>query len=144
VVVSGVDLEHQIIPDALTYPAIPAFFLCGLLLRDVAPRDLVIGMVVGYAIVAVPVELAYWLSGREIMGYGDAKLLTLVGALLGWPAVLFALFAGAILGSLVAIPLRLLQRGPLFGVAVPFGPFLAAGAAIYFFFGRTLLALVTG
>jgi leader peptidase (prepilin peptidase)/N-methyltransferase len=142
-VISGVDLDHQMIPDAVTYPAIPALFLCALVLNDVPPRDLVIGMVAGYGIVAVPVELIYSLTGRDVMGYGDAKLLTMIGALLGWKAVLFALFGGALLGTLVAVPLRLLQRQKLFGVAVPFGPFIAAGAALYLFFGQLLLGMLT-
>ena len=59
VVLAGVDLDHKIIPDVVTYPAIPAFFVAGILLRDVAPLDLILGMAAGYGIVAVTAELAY-------------------------------------------------------------------------------------
>ncbi len=55
-VIAAVDLEHQMIPDAITYPLIPAAFVAALLLRDVAPRELLIGIALGYAIVAIPVE----------------------------------------------------------------------------------------
>lgn len=141
-VLSGIDLDHRIIPDQVTYPAIPAFFLCGLVLRDVAPLDLVVGMVAGYGLVAVTAELAWLALGREGMGYGDAKLLALVGALLGWRAVVFAFFVAPFIGLLVTVPLLLARRGKLVGVEVPYGPFLAAAAAVYLFFGRDLLALV--
>jgi leader peptidase (prepilin peptidase)/N-methyltransferase len=54
---------------------------------------------------------------------------------------LFALFSGGLLGSLVMIPMQLARRGKLLGVVVPFGPFLAAGALLYLFFGRSLIAM---
>ena len=52
-------------PRRVTYPAIPAFFVAGLLLRDVAPLDLILGMAIGYGIVAVTAELAYWILGAR-------------------------------------------------------------------------------
>src|SRR5262249_1537970 len=70
VVISGIDLEHQLVPDTVTYPAVPAFFVCGLLLQDVRPFDLVLGMVIGYGMVAVVAELAALILKREGMGYG--------------------------------------------------------------------------
>jgi leader peptidase (prepilin peptidase)/N-methyltransferase len=141
-VIAAIDLEHKIIPDAITYPFIPLFFICALVVRDVPPLELILGMVIGYGSVAVVVELSYWLLGREGMGYGDAKLLMLVGALLGWHAVAFAFFGGAILGAILVLPILLVRRARVVGVEVPFGPFLAAGAVLYLFFGRELLALL--
>jgi leader peptidase (prepilin peptidase)/N-methyltransferase len=141
-VIAGIDLEHKIIPDVITYPFIPIFFICALVIRDVTPLDLILGMVIGYGVVAVVVELSYWLLGREGMGYGDAKLLMLVGGLLGWRAVGFAFFGGATLGALVVLPILLLRRGRVVGVEVPFGPFLAGGAVLYLLLSRDLLALL--
>jgi leader peptidase (prepilin peptidase)/N-methyltransferase len=141
-VISGIDLDHQIIPDEITYPAVPAFFVCGLMLRDVAVGDLLIGMVAGYGIVAVTAEVAYLVLRRDAMGYGDAKLLMLVGALLGWKAIPFAFFGGGTLGALILLPVMLVRRERLRGVEVPFGPFLAGGAMLYLFFGREVLALL--
>jgi leader peptidase (prepilin peptidase)/N-methyltransferase len=141
-VISGIDFDHKIIPDSITYPGVPAFFICAILLRDVAPIDLVLGMVAGYGGVAVTAELAYFMLKREGMGYGDAKLLMLVGALLGWRAVAFTFFGGAVLGLFVAVPVLVARRGRVAGVEVPYGPFLAGAAMIYLFFGRALLALL--
>jgi leader peptidase (prepilin peptidase)/N-methyltransferase len=141
-VISGIDIDHKIIPDSITYPAVPAFFVCAILLRDVAPLDLILGVAVGYGGVAVTAELAYFILRREGMGYGDAKLLMLVGALLGWRAVAFAFFGGAVLGLVVAVPLLVARRGRVTGVEVPYGPFLAGASLIYLFFGRALLAAI--
>jgi leader peptidase (prepilin peptidase)/N-methyltransferase len=142
VVIAGVDLDHKIIPDAVTYPAIPAFFLAGILLRDVAPLDLVLGMVIGYGGIAVTAELAYWLLKREGMGYGDAKLLMLVGALLGWPGVAFTFFLAPFFGLLTVVPALLLRGKKVRGVEVPYGPFLVAAALVYVFYGREIFALL--
>ena len=142
VVVAGVDLDHKIIPDAVTYPAIPAFFVAGLLLRDVAPLDLLLGMAIGYGGVAVTAELAYWILKREGMGYGDAKLLMLVGALLGWRAVAFTFLVSPFFGLITVVPILVARRSKIRGVEVPYGPFLVAGALVYVFFGRDLWALL--
>ncbi len=142
VVVAGVDLDHKIIPDAVTYPAIPAFFLCGLVLGDVRPLDLLLGMASGYGIVMVTAELAWWVLKREGMGYGDAKLLMLVGALLGWRGVAFTFFVAPFFGLVVAVPLLVARRGKIVGIEIPYGPYLVAAALLYLFFGRDLLALL--
>src|SRR5206468_851264 len=134
-VLSGIDLDHKVIPDRITYPAIPAFLLVGLLLQDVSPLDLAIGTVSGYAIVAVTAEIAYLLLRREGMGYGDAKLLMLVGAVCGWRGVLFSFFVAPFVGLAVVLPLLLARKSRLRGVEVPYGPFLAVGALAYLFCG---------
>jgi leader peptidase (prepilin peptidase)/N-methyltransferase len=142
VVVAGVDLDHKIIPDVVTYPAIPAFFVAGIVVRDVAPLDLVIGVVAGYGIVAVTAELAWWLLQRDGMGYGDAKLLALVGALLGWRAVVFTFLLAPFFGLLIVVPVLIARRSRIRGVEVPYGPFLVGAALVYVFFGRQLWLLL--
>ena len=142
VVVAGVDLDHKIIPDTVTYPAIPAFFVAGILLRDVAPLDLLFGLVAGYGVVAVTAELAWWILKREGMGYGDAKLLALVGALLGWRAVVFTFLLAPFFGLFIVVPVLIARRKQIRGVEVPYGPFLVAGALVYVFFGRQLWLLL--
>jgi leader peptidase (prepilin peptidase)/N-methyltransferase len=139
-VLTGIDLDHMLIPDRITYPAIPLYFVAGVILRDVAPRDLLLGAVGGYALVALVAEAAYLALGREGMGYGDAKLLALIGALTGWKGVLFSFFGGACLTLPVAVPLLWLRYGRATRVEFPFGPFLAAAAALYLFVGAPVMA----
>jgi leader peptidase (prepilin peptidase) / N-methyltransferase len=75
---------------------------------------------------------------REAMGRGDLKFLACIGAFLGWQAVLFSVFAGSLIGSVVGVATMVL--GPRVASAkLPFGPYLAGGALIWLFFGRALL-----
>jgi leader peptidase (prepilin peptidase)/N-methyltransferase len=69
---------------------------------------------------------------REAMGFGDVKFLSCIGAFLGWKGMLCALFGGSILGSIVALFLLLVTRGRM-GRVIPFGPPLAAAAALFLF-----------
>jgi len=90
---------------------------------------------------------------REALGLGDAKLLSLIGALLGWRALLFVLGVGGFLGSLISLPIVLWARRkrpatepeqPLRYTEIPFGPFMAAAAMLYVFMGPRLFALLAG
>jgi leader peptidase (prepilin peptidase)/N-methyltransferase len=76
---------------------------------------------------------------REAMGRGDLKFLAAIGAFLGWRAVLFSVFAGSLLGSLVGLATLLV--GPrVWSAKIPFGPYLAFGALLWMFFGESLLS----
>ena len=69
---------------------------------------------------------------------GDIKLLAMIGTALGWKGVLFTIFVGSAIGSLIGITLMLRSRKGL-KLAVPFGPFLSMGAIIYIFFGSGII-----
>ena len=75
---------------------------------------------------------------REGMGLGDVKFMGLVGAFLGWKAVLFTIFAASVIGTVVALPARLSGRQE-WASKIPFGPYLVAGATIWMFFGDAIL-----
>jgi leader peptidase (prepilin peptidase)/N-methyltransferase len=75
---------------------------------------------------------------REAMGRGDLKFLACVGAFLGWRAVLFAVFAGSLYGSIVGV-LTLILGKRVWSLKLPFGPYLALGAVTWMFFGEALL-----
>lgn len=75
---------------------------------------------------------------REAMGRGDLKFLAAIGAFLGWRAVLFSVFAGSLLGSLMGIGTLLIGRR-VWSAKLPFGPYLAFGALIWMFCGQALL-----
>jgi leader peptidase (prepilin peptidase)/N-methyltransferase len=76
---------------------------------------------------------------REAMGRGDLKFLAAIGAFLGWRAVLFSVFAGSLLGSLVGLGTLLIGRR-VWSAKLPFGPYLALGALLWMFFGQSLLS----
>ena len=80
---------------------------------------------------------------REAMGRGDLKFLACIGAFLGWQAVLFSVFAGSLLGSLVGVVTMLIGKR-VWSAKLPFGPYLAAGALVWMFFGAALLHWYAG
>jgi leader peptidase (prepilin peptidase) / N-methyltransferase len=80
---------------------------------------------------------------REAMGRGDLKFLAAIGAFLGWRAVLFSVFAGSLLGSLVGLATLLVGRR-VWSAKLPFGPYLAFGGLFWMFFGESLLSWYLG
>jgi leader peptidase (prepilin peptidase)/N-methyltransferase len=77
---------------------------------------------------------------REAMGFGDVKFLACIGAFLGWKGVLFSLFTGSLAGALIGVITMAATRGRS-GGRIPFGPYLAMGAALWVFAGAELLDL---
>ena len=72
---------------------------------------------------------------REAMGRGDLKFLAAIGAFLGWRGVLFSIFAGSVVGSVVGLATLLIGRR-VWSAKLPFGPYLAFGALTWMFFGE--------
>jgi leader peptidase (prepilin peptidase)/N-methyltransferase len=137
-VITFIDIDHQIIPDRLSLTGIPLFFLLGFLVPFISWQDALIGILAGGGIlyaVAVGYQL---LTGRDGMGGGDIKLLAMIGALIGWQGILFTIFFSSLSGTLVGLALTL-PAGRSMKSRLPFGPFLAAGAMAYIFFGTELI-----
>ena len=138
-VLAGVDLDHKMIPDASRIRRSPHSSSAASFLREVRRSICWSAWPIGYGVVAVTAELAI-LLGRDGMGYGDAKLLMLIGALLGWRAVAFTFFLSPFFGLRDLVPvLPRASAAACAGVEVPYGPFLVAAALVYLFFGRTTL-----
>jgi leader peptidase (prepilin peptidase)/N-methyltransferase len=172
-----IDLDHMVIPDALTLwlgvagvllsCALPALhgrqhelFIIASLRSGI---DSVVGLLVGSGLVLWIALLAEEVLKKEAMGFGDVKFVGAIGAFIGWQGAVSAVFGGAIIGTLwfaLALLWQGLFRQPVpaapdsgsahpeppapdskpavlpaligFGVQVPFGPMLAAGALFYF------------
>ncbi len=80
---------------------------------------------------------------REAMGRGDLKFLAAIGAFLGWRGVLFSIFAGSVLGSMVGLITLLIGRR-VWSAKLPFGPYLALGALIWMFLGEAFVRWYVG
>ena len=166
IVLSFIDLDTKLLPDAITLPAIPILFMAAFGAHDVPWLERAIGVAAGYLFVRLIADGYYYLLKREGMGLGDGKLLAVVGAVLGWKALPVVVFAGSLIGTVVSIPLLLIAARrsaaasappdgessslpsppwpPLGRVQVPFGPFLALGALVHLFAGRAILGLLFG
>ena len=140
VVITFIDLDHQIIPDVISLPGIPIGFLCSFSLPWVSWQSSLLGILLGGGVL-LAIALGYqWLRGHEGMGLGDVKLLAMLGAFLGAPAILPVVFLASLLGTAVGIPLMIIKRAGR-RLALPFGPFLAAAALAYLYFHEHLAPL---
>ncbi len=138
VAITFIDFDHQIIPDVISLPGIVVGFVFSFFLPWLGWRSSLIGIVAGGGVIWLIIELYYRLRKEEGMGGGDVKLLAMIGAFLGWRAILFTLFAASLVGSVVGVSLMFLQKkdGKL---AIPFGPYLALGAVLYIFYGKQII-----
>lgn len=139
VVVTFIDFDHQIIPDEITLPGMVIGLLCAVVLPPPTWLSSLLGIVVGWGSLALVFYGYLWLTGREGMGGGDAKLLAMIGAFLGLKAIPFVIFVSSLVGSLAGLTLMAL-RGKDRHLAIPFGPYLVAGAILYIFFGPQLIS----
>jgi leader peptidase (prepilin peptidase)/N-methyltransferase len=151
VVISFIDLDTKLILNRITYPAIPIFYGLGMLLPERSWHHGLVGAAVGYGVIRLVADGYYLLTRRRGLGYGDGKLLALVGAYLGWQAVVASLFLGSMLGTVIGGAALAWSRArerrsvvvagapdgedapKLRHVEIPFGPFLAAAALAYLF-----------
>ncbi|HEX9022391.1 MAG TPA: prepilin peptidase [Geobacteraceae bacterium] len=135
VVVTFIDLEHQIIPDSISLPGIVLGFIFSFFIPRFGWVNSLIGIAVGGGSLLLVAYGYQFLTKKEGMGGGDIKLLAMMGAFFGWRAVLFIIFVSSLIGSVIGIAVMLARREDS-KLAIPFGPFLALGAILYIFFGR--------
>lgn len=134
VVVAFIDLDTQLIPTTLTTVMAVVGIASHLLLPGGTPKDAALGMVLGFVVVWALGQGYKLVRGELGMGLGDAYLMAMIGATLGWQGALFSLTAGAVQGALAQLVMYVSDRkwreGPVsaWRRPVPFGPFLAIGA----------------
>jgi leader peptidase (prepilin peptidase)/N-methyltransferase len=129
------DAREYIIPDEFsiggTVIGLGFAFLGGALGWQAA----LIGAVVGYVLLYLIAVVGQKAFGEEAMGGGDIKMMAMLGAFLGWQGVLLTLFLGALIGTLIFLPMKLMGKEKL----VPFGIFLAIGGAAYWVVGDAMV-----
>jgi leader peptidase (prepilin peptidase) / N-methyltransferase len=140
IVVFLIDLEHGLILNRVVYPAMVVALLLAIhpwpwLTQVIQPgiASAALGGAVGFVIF-----LLIAIISRGGMGWGDVKLVGLIGLATGFPLVLFSIVLGAILGGIVAVAL-VIARKRTFKQTLPFGPFLALAAMIALLWGSSLL-----
>ena len=133
VIITAIDIEHQIIPDVITLPGIVFGLVVGS--YTIGYADSLLGFFLGSGLFYL---LAVFSNGG--MGGGDIKYIAAAGALLGWQKVLLVIFIGAFLGSIVGLFQIAVQKKSRKSL-IPFGPFLAAGTLITLFYGNPLIRL---
>jgi leader peptidase (prepilin peptidase)/N-methyltransferase len=148
VVVAMVDLRHHIIPDETSIYSVPIGIAGVALLQWLGYHGwpylswqwAVIGAALWgtvFAAFALAIEFVF---RREGLGWGDVKLVAMIGAFLGaFPGAMITLFIGTLLGSVTALVHLAITRRRSY---LPLGPFIALGAALYLFYGDVVVELL--
>jgi leader peptidase (prepilin peptidase) / N-methyltransferase len=146
IALTGIDIDHQLLPDNITLPLMWAGLLAAVLFGSesgqalpVSARDAIIGASAGYLSLWLVFHAFRLVTGKEGMGYGDFKLFAALGAWLGWKmlplVILLAAGAGAVLGILMIV-----LRGRDRAAPIPFGPYLATAGWLGMMYGDTLVS----
>jgi leader peptidase (prepilin peptidase)/N-methyltransferase len=141
IVITFIDLDHQIIPHLLTLSGIPVFALLSVGFTELSAIDAFLGIMIGAGLLYFVAVYYEALTGREGMGGGDVNLLAMLGAFLGWKSLPLILLLSSLSGAVVGL-LLILLKGKNIRYAVPFGPFLCLAAAVCLFVGTTLRMLL--
>ncbi len=138
IVVTFIDIDHQIIPNEISLPGIVIGFLSSFINPDIGWIDSGIGIIVGGGCLLLVIGIYYLLTKREGMGGGDVKLLAMIGAFLGIGGVFITVLVGSIIGSIVGLVV-MVKRGDNAKMPIVFGPFLSLGALTFILVNGQLL-----
>ncbi len=145
IAISVIDIDHQIIPDSISLPLIWMGLFLGLFypvadadVLFVDPKAGIIGALAGYLSLWCIYQLFRVITGKEGMGYGDFKLLAVLGAWLGWQMLPLVILLSAVVAATVGIAMIVLRRHDR-NVPIPFGPYLAAAGWIAMLYGKQIV-----
>lgn len=131
------DLAYMLLPNKIIYPAMLLFTGLRLFVHPLPIWHYALGFVIGGGTLLAVSLAATWM-GKPAMGFGDIRLMALVGLVMGIKLVLLCIFLSALLGSVIGVALiasgKLDRRSP-----IPYGPFIAASGFICFCFGDPLM-----
>jgi leader peptidase (prepilin peptidase)/N-methyltransferase len=137
IVLFAIDLEHHLLPNVITLPGT----VIGFMFSFVNPpgwKDALIGILVGGGGLFLIAEGYYRIRHEEGLGMGDVKMLAMVGAFLGWQLTLLTLMLASFAGTIISVGMIATGRGTM-KYALPFGTFLAIGAAVASAVGQGML-----
>jgi len=127
IVLFAIDLEHHLLPNVITLPGIAAGLAFSLFTEPGWQASLIGALAGGGALYGIA-EAYYRVRHEEGLGMGDVKMLAMIGAFLGWKLALVTLMMASLAGTVVGLGLIVSKRGGM-KYALPFGTFLALGAA---------------
>jgi len=137
IAMSGIDWDHKLLPDQLTYLLLWAGLAFNLSGGFIPIQDAVIGAIAGY----LSLWSVYWvfklITGKEGMGYGDFKLLAALGAWLGWQQLPLIIILSAVAGLVIGGGFMLLSKNK--DKQIPFGPYLAIAGWVSMFYGPSIV-----
>ena len=145
IALTGIDIDHQLLPDSITLPLLWAGLLASVALGPqpgaalpVSPKDAIIGAAAGYLSLWAVFHAFRLITGKEGMGYGDFKLFAALGAWMGWKVLPLIILLSAATGAVLGVSMILL-RGRDRAAPMPFGPYLAAAGWLAMLYGHELV-----
>ncbi|MNZ30817.1 Type 4 prepilin-like proteins leader peptide-processing enzyme [compost metagenome] len=136
---SMIDVDHQLLPDALVLPLLWLGLIANYFGLFASLGDALWGAVFGY----LSLWSVYWLfkllTGKEGMGYGDFKLLAMIGAWGGWQVLPLTILLSSLVGAVLGV-IMLRLRNAESGTPIPFGPYLAIAGWIALLWGDQITA----
>jgi leader peptidase (prepilin peptidase)/N-methyltransferase len=145
IALTGIDIDHQLLPDSITLPLLWAGLLASVLLGlsgktlPASPEEAIIGATAGYLSLWLVFHLFRLATGKEGMGYGDFKLFAALGAWLGWKILPLVILLSACAGAVIGI-LMIAIQGRDRAAPMPFGPYLAAAGWLAMMYGTSLMS----
>ncbi len=137
-----IDLDTWLLPDSITLPGIGLGLLCNLSYEFVPIYDAVIGAIAGYSVLWLIYQIHHRLTSRQGMGYGDFKLLGMLGAWLGWQSLPIIMLLSSIAGIIIFLILKLTMNFD-HTRPIPFGPFLAVAGWLYMINQTHLMQIIS-
>jgi len=134
IVVSFIDLKTMEVPVKLSYFTLVAGLLLSFFTNTHSFKEAVFGASFGAGVILFIIESYFVFTGKEGMGYGDANIMAVIGAFLGWKKVLLTLFLASVFGAVIGLILKKKREAQ-----IPFGPFLSLGAIISLLFGERII-----
>ncbi len=136
---SLIDADHQLLPDALVLPLLWIGLIVNQFGLFASPADALWGAIAGY----LSLWSVYWLfklvTGKEGMGYGDFKLLAMLGAWGGWQILPLTILLSSLVGAVLGV-IMLRLRNAETSTPIPFGPYLAIAGWIALLWGEQITA----
>ncbi|WNW11934.1 A24 family peptidase [Pseudomonas sp. DTU_2021_1001937_2_SI_NGA_ILE_001] len=132
--ISLIDADHQLLPDALVLPLLWLGLIVNSFALFTSLSDALWGAVFGYLALWSVFWLFKLLTGKEGMGYGDFKLLAMLGAWGGWQILPLTILLSSLVGAVLGVILMRLRRHEA-GQPMPFGPYLAIAGWIALLWG---------
>jgi len=135
---SGIDIGHKLLPDNITLPLLWLGILLSLFDVFVSLQDSILGVMLGYMSLWIVFWLFKLVTGKEGMGYGDFKLLAMLGAWLGWQPLFVVILTSSLVGAIVGISMIVMKKTGR-ETQIPFGPYLAAAGWMTLLWGDQLM-----
>jgi leader peptidase (prepilin peptidase)/N-methyltransferase len=143
IVSSFIDLEHRLIPDAITIPGMVIGLLISFLfpsiLGEIKPvnglLDSLAGLIIGGGSIYAMAVLGKLIFKKEAMGGGDVKLMAMIGAFVGWKLILLVFFLAPFFGAVVGIVVKIREKKD----TIPYGPYISIATIIAVLWGEKIL-----